>query len=104
MPIYEYGCQKCGHELSKMQKFSDAPLTECPRCGGELRKLISNPSFVLKGGGWYSDGYASADAKAPASSEKAPAAASCGASCSGGGCGSAAEKAQTTASQKDAAA
>jgi putative FmdB family regulatory protein len=54
MPIYEYRCQACGHTLDWLQKVSDAPLTECPSCKEPaLKRLISAPSFRLKGGGWY---------------------------------------------------
>lgn len=54
MPIYEYRCQACGHELEKLQKLSDAPLVDCPACGQPtLSKLISAAGFRLKGGGWY---------------------------------------------------
>lgn len=54
MPIYEYQCRSCGHEFEELQKFSDDPLVDCPACKlPDLRKLISQTSFVLKGGGWY---------------------------------------------------
>ncbi len=54
MPIYEYRCQSCGHELEKLQKMSDAPLVDCPECGQPtLNKLVSAAGFRLKGGGWY---------------------------------------------------
>ena len=54
MPIYEYECQACHHYLDVLQKLSDEPLTYCPECGkAEMRKLVSAPSFRLKGGGWY---------------------------------------------------
>ncbi|MDO9371521.1 MAG: zinc ribbon domain-containing protein [Gammaproteobacteria bacterium] len=54
MPIYEYECTACGHRLEVIQKFSDAPLAECPACGkSALHKLLSAPSFHLKGSGWY---------------------------------------------------
>ena len=54
MPIYEYRCEQCGHELDVIQKFSDARLSECPDCGeSTLKKLLSAPSFRLKGSGWY---------------------------------------------------
>ncbi|RNE90348.1 FmdB family zinc ribbon protein, partial [Marichromatium sp. AB32] len=54
MPIYEYRCEACGHEMEAMQKISDAPLTDCPACGkSELKKQISAAGFRLKGGGWY---------------------------------------------------
>jgi len=67
MPIYEYGCSECGKRIEAFQKIADEPLTTCPDCGGELSKLISNTSFVLKGGGWYADGYASTGDPAKAS-------------------------------------
>jgi len=54
MPIYEYQCQSCGHELEKLQRINDAPLSDCPDCGEEaLRRLVSAAGFRLKGGGWY---------------------------------------------------
>ncbi|TAN42613.1 MAG: zinc ribbon domain-containing protein [Nitrospirae bacterium] len=59
MPIYEYECQKCRKAIEVMQKFSDAPITTCEECGGDMKKLISNTSFVLKGSGWYVTDYAS---------------------------------------------
>ncbi len=70
MPIYEYECLQCGKNHEVMQKFSDAPLTACPECGGEVKKLISNTSFVLKGGGWYVTDYASSERKKAMDSEK----------------------------------
>lgn len=57
MPIYEYRCQSCGDEFETIQKFSDRPLTRCKKCHGKLEKLFSRSAFLLKGGGWYSDGY-----------------------------------------------
>lgn len=54
MPIYEYRCGSCGHQLEALQKISDEHLTDCPACGeSALRRLVSAPSFRLKGGGWY---------------------------------------------------
>lgn len=54
MPIYEYRCKSCGHELEKLQRMSDDPLVDCPACGeGALTKLISPVGFRLKGSGWY---------------------------------------------------
>jgi putative FmdB family regulatory protein len=54
MPIYEYRCQSCGHELEKLQRLSDPVLKECPECGkAKLRRLISAAGFRLKGAGWY---------------------------------------------------
>ena len=54
MPIYEYRCEQCGHELEAIQKMSDPLLATAPGCGKDgLKRLISAPSFRLKGGGWY---------------------------------------------------
>jgi len=60
MPIYEYECQSCGHRFEEWQKMSDKPIKVCPKCKArKVDKLISQTSFHLKGGGWYSDLYAS---------------------------------------------
>ncbi|CAB1274285.1 FmdB family zinc ribbon protein [Candidatus Nitrosacidococcus tergens] len=54
MPIYEYRCQACGHEIEVLQKITDEPLSQCPSCNTyQLSKLISAAGFRLKGGGWY---------------------------------------------------
>ena len=54
MPIYEYRCAACGHELEALQKLADSPLTDCPSCGqSRLSKLVSAAGFRLKGSGWY---------------------------------------------------
>ena len=54
MPIYEYRCQSCNHDLEVMQKLSDPELSDCPACGQpQLKKLISTVGFRLKGSGWY---------------------------------------------------
>lgn len=61
MPIYEYECQACQHRFEEWQKMSDKPIKVCPKCKArKVEKLISQTSFQLKGGGWYSDLYASA--------------------------------------------
>lgn len=57
MPIYEYACTKCGHQLEVMQKISDKPLSRCPECRGKLEKLFSQTSFQFKGAGWYVTDY-----------------------------------------------
>lgn len=71
MPIYEYQCQSCENILETQQGLSEPPLTDCPDCDGELKKLISMSSFQLKGGGWYADGYSSTNGNKKASSSKA---------------------------------
>ena len=53
MPIYEYECLACKHRFERSQRFSDAPLTECPECGGAVRRVIFPAGVVFKGSGWY---------------------------------------------------
>ncbi|MFG1921053.1 FmdB family zinc ribbon protein [Cryptosporangium sp. NPDC048952] len=53
MPTYQYKCTACGHRLDAVQSFSDAPLSVCPECQGELRKLFSSVGVVFKGSGFY---------------------------------------------------
>ncbi len=85
MPLYEYECSACQKVHEVMQKFSDAPLTNCPECSGPVTKLMSMSSFSLKGSGWYTTDYKrKSSASAPASkSESASAAPAPAASGSG---------------------
>jgi len=65
MPIYEYRCQECQQSFEEWQKDFSEHHVPCPVCGGKAERLISSTSFVLKGGGWYSDLYSKpADSKA----------------------------------------
>jgi putative FmdB family regulatory protein len=57
MPLYEYHCTSCGQRIEVLQRFSDAPLRECPQCGGALTKLISAPALQFKGSGFYLTDY-----------------------------------------------
>lgn len=94
MPLYEYSCADCG-TFEVIQRFSDAPLTECPTCGKEVSKLMSRTSFQLKGTGWYASDYK----KSPSKSESSAATMTSstppaekpkgGGSCGSGGCGGA---------------
>jgi putative FmdB family regulatory protein len=107
MPIYEYRCQACGHELEKLQKLSDDPLTECPACHeSALVKKISAAGFRLKGGGWYETDFKkdgkrnlAGDSAGKETSSSAPA----GEGGSSGG-GSDSSKSSSTSSDKTAAA
>ena len=64
MPIYEYKCEDCGHELEAIQKMSDDPLVDCPSCNKPaLKKQISAAGFRLKGGGWYETDFKSGKRK-----------------------------------------
>jgi putative FmdB family regulatory protein len=53
VPTYQYACTECGEQTEMVQKFSDAPLTVCPACGGRLRKVFSPVGIVFKGSGFY---------------------------------------------------
>ena len=62
MPIYEYRCAICGHQLEALQKMSDEPLSDCPECHApELKKQISAVSFRLSGSGWYETDFKTKD-------------------------------------------
>jgi len=64
MPIYEYQCKSCGHEMEALQKMSDDPLVECPECKeNTLKKLISAAGFRLSGSGWYETDFKSGKKK-----------------------------------------
>lgn len=70
MPIYGYRCKICGHELEVLQKMSDPPLKTCPKCSGELQKILYPAGVIFKGSGFYSTDYKSGS-KASGSSSTA---------------------------------
>jgi putative FmdB family regulatory protein len=108
VPLYEYQCPACGHRFETIQKFSDPPLKECPKCGGLIEKLQSAPAFQFKGSGWYITDYARKDAASPdaAKSESKSDAKSADKGDKAGGAGKAgeAEATKKTESKGDAAA
>jgi putative FmdB family regulatory protein len=53
VPTYQYACTECGEPLEVVQKFTDDALTECPACGGRLRKIFSAAAIVFRGSGFY---------------------------------------------------
>ncbi len=53
MPTYSYACKQCGHRFDAVQSFSDAALTECPECGGEVRKQYGSIGVTFNGSGFY---------------------------------------------------
>src|SRR5262245_63225988 len=72
MPIYEYECTSCKTRFERSQRFTDPPVTECPECGGPVRRVLFPAGIVFKGSGWYitdsrkSTGSESSAAPAPA--------------------------------------
>src|SRR3954453_11444342 len=69
MPTYEYACKNCGEHVEVVQSFKDDPLTECPSCGGPLRKGFAPVGIVLKGSGFYKTDNRSSSSKASAKKE-----------------------------------
>jgi putative FmdB family regulatory protein len=69
MPLYEYQCNQCSERQEIIQRFSDAPLEHCPKCGGGMKKLFSSPAIQFKGSGFYKTDYASASSKGGGSTE-----------------------------------
>ena len=93
MPTYQYTCTECGEPLEAVQSFSDAALTECPRCGGRLRKVFSAVGVVFKGSGFYrTDSRTGAKAGANGGSGSSESGAGGSGTGSGEGGGSGAEK------------
>ena len=68
MPIYGYRCRSCGHEFEVLQKMSDAPLKTCPKCSGQLAKIVYAAGIVYKGSGYYSTDYKNGGKAASAAS------------------------------------
>jgi len=73
MPIYEYRCGNCQHELEALQKLSDPVLTDCPKCGhASLKKQLSAPGFRLSGSGWYETDFKTGEKKKNLAGEREP--------------------------------
>jgi putative FmdB family regulatory protein len=80
VPTYEYRCRSCGDELEVVQSFSDDPLTECPACGGQLRKVFGSIGVTFKGSGFYKTDSRSSGSSTSTSSSSGGDTASSGAS------------------------
>lgn len=59
MPLYEYECFLCHHRFERIQRVTADPVTECPACGGAVRRLLGTPALQFKGSGWYVTDYGS---------------------------------------------
>lgn len=57
MPTYVYGCDACGHQFEKFQKFSDEPVRICPQCNSTVRRIFQPAGIVFKGSGWHITDY-----------------------------------------------
>jgi putative FmdB family regulatory protein len=97
MPTYEYRCKDCGHTFDAYQSFTDDPLTECPECGGVVKKVFGNVGISFKGSGFYkTDSRGGANGKAGA--KKADDAAASSSSSSGDGSGSSSSSTSSSSS------
>lgn len=73
MPIYAYKCDSCGFAKDVLQKFSDAPLTQCPTCAApSFKKQLTAAGFQLKGSGWYATDFKGSGSSAGAPSGDKP--------------------------------
>jgi putative FmdB family regulatory protein len=73
VPTYQYQCTECGEGLEAVQKFTDDALTECPNCGGRLKKVFSAVGIVFKGSGFYrNDSRGSSSSSSPATKPSTP--------------------------------
>lgn len=96
MPTYDYQCEKCGHEFERVQRITEDPIKTCPECKSKkAKRLLSAPNFILKGGGWYADGYGSAKGGASSSSSG-----DSGGDDSGGGSSASSAPSQSSGSSK----
>jgi putative FmdB family regulatory protein len=71
MPVYSYRCRTCDHQFEIRQRMTDDPLTECPNCQGEVRRVVNSVGVVFKGKGFYvTDNRSGATATLPGASAK----------------------------------
>ena len=100
MPIYAYKCESCGFSKDVLQKMSDAPLSDCPSCGGSsFKKQLTAAGFQLKGSGWYATDFKGGSTAAPATTPGGE-----GGSGGGGGGGDSAKPADSGGKTETAAA
>jgi len=93
MPTYSYACKQCGHRFDAVQSFSDAALTECPECGGDLRKQYGSIGVTFNGSGFYRT-----DSRGSSSGSSSSSSSSGSTSASGGGSSSTSSSSTSTAS------
>ena len=101
MPTYQYACTACDERLEAVQRFTDAALTECPVCGGALRKVFSAVGVVFKGSGFYKNDSRDSGKKAGTTKEPATAGASPDSSASSDSSGAASSSSSGSAGGSD---
>ena len=106
MPTYEYECSK-GHTFEVVQRITEDALTRCTICKAKAKRLISSANFILKGGGWYSDGYsrgkgaASSDTSSDSGSSSGSDSSSSSSSSSDSGSGSSGSSSESSSGSSD---
>ncbi|MFJ9706247.1 FmdB family zinc ribbon protein [Streptomyces sp. NPDC101234] len=104
MPTYQYQCTECGEGLEAVQKFTDDALTECPNCGGRLKKVFSAVGIVFKGSGFYrNDSRGSSSSSSPASKSSGSASSDSKTSSSSGSASSDSKSSSSTSSSSGSA-
>ena len=104
VPTYTYGCDACGREFDKEQRITDKPLRKCELCGKlKARRLITGGNFILKGGGWYADGYGSSGSSSSSSSSSSAPSSSTSSTSDSGSSASGASSAKSKKPSSDAA-
>lgn len=108
MPTYSYLCDACGGSFEIEQRISEDPIKKCSLCGKpQARRQIVSGNFILKGGGWYSDGYGSgskSSSKSNASSSSSESSSSSSSGSSSPSSGSSSSPSTTKTESKSAAA
>src|ERR1700689_2280665 len=69
LPLYEYKCEKCGHQFEKIEGHTASETKKCPKCGAKARRMLSKAAIQFKGSGWYVTDYGKKNSS-PASEEK----------------------------------
>ncbi|WZH35731.1 MAG: zinc ribbon domain-containing protein [Microbacterium enclense] len=98
MPTYSYACKQCGHRFDAVQSFSDAALTECPECGGDLRKQYGSIGVTFNGSGFYRTDSRGSSSTGSSSTGSSSGGSSSSTSASGGGSSTTSSSSTSTAS------
>ncbi|MER6977619.1 FmdB family zinc ribbon protein [Streptomyces carpinensis] len=104
MPTYQYQCTECGEGLEAVQKFTDDALTECPNCGGRLKKVFSAVGIVFKGSGFYRNDSRGSSSSSSAASSKSSSTSGASSSGSGSSSSSTSSSSSSTSSAGSSAA
>tara|TARA_B100000131_G_C17746752_1_gene463429 strand:- start:212 stop:490 length:279 start_codon:yes stop_codon:yes gene_type:complete len=58
MPTYNYYCKNCDAHFSYFQRMSDLPISNCEKCNGQVKRVITGGTgLIFKGSGFYLTDY-----------------------------------------------